>query len=72
LPKFGYVHPLLQKIFWGYIPRLRFKEEGKEGKREGEIRRNGRKGMGREKMKGKGRRGGEEVGREGGLRRLVP
>jgi hypothetical protein len=53
------------KKFSGVIPPdPRFKGEGREGKREGWIRRNGRKGMGR-KERSRGRKGGEGREREG-------
>jgi hypothetical protein len=41
------MHLLVQKFSGGFNPGPPFKGEGMEGKREGGIRRNGRKGMGR-------------------------
>jgi hypothetical protein len=55
------------KKFSGVIPRPPFQREGREGKREGGIRRNGRKEW-EGKMKGKG--GGE--GREKSVKAGAP
>jgi hypothetical protein len=55
------VHQSVQKIF-RVIPRTPVLE-GREGKREGGIKRNGRKGMGK-KEKWKGREEEEGEGRE--------
>jgi hypothetical protein len=63
--KLAYVHLSVQKIVWGLYPGPPFQRGGREGKREGGIRRNGRKEMGR-KDEGEGE-GREKEGREDSL-----
>jgi hypothetical protein len=58
-PDLAHVHLSIQTVSGGFIPGPPCQRERREGKRQGEIRMNGRKGLGR---KDEGRGGGEGRG----------